>query len=91
MRIGLLTFVVTLAVQAAVTISASACPVCDTGTGEQVRAGIFDGNFGSTLFAILLPFPILLGIVLLIHFGWPLPERRTDQTLAQHERINDGH
>jgi hypothetical protein len=86
-----LTFVAALAVQTAVTFTASACPVCGTDTGEQVQAGILDGNFKSTLFAVLLPFPILLGIVALIHFGWPLPARRTDQTLAQTEKINDGH
>ena len=46
-----------------------ACPVCDTGTGEAVRAGIFDGNFAVNLIALLSPFPILIGIVAVIHFG----------------------
>jgi hypothetical protein len=51
--------------------AARACPVCDTGTGEQVRAGIFNENFAGTLVAVLLPFPILLACVAMIHFGWP--------------------
>jgi hypothetical protein len=48
-----------------------ACPVCDTGAGAQVRAGILDGNFAGTLVAVLLPFPVLLACVAMIHFGWP--------------------
>ena len=60
-----------LAVLAAAS-TAIACPVCDTDTGQQVRAGILDENFGSTLVTVLLPFPILLGVVAMIHFGWPL-------------------
>lgn len=44
-----------------------ACPICDTPTGEQVRAGIFGAGFLSTLFAVLLPFPVLLVAVLLIN------------------------
>jgi hypothetical protein len=51
--------------------SAVACPICNTGTGDQVRAGILDENLGSTLLAVLLPFPILLSLVALIHVGWP--------------------
>ena len=56
--------------------AAWACPVCDSGTGQQVRSGIFDENFGDTLLAVLLPFPILLAIVLVIHFGPPSMMRR---------------
>jgi hypothetical protein len=52
-----------------------ACPVCDTGTGRQVRAGIFDDNFGRTLLAVAVPFPILLAVVAAIHFGWPATPR----------------
>ena len=47
------------------------CPICNTGTGDEVRAGIFDGNFAYNLFATLLPFPLLVGIVAFIHFGGP--------------------
>ena len=51
----------------------SACPVCDGETGQQVRAGIMDENFIGTIVAVLLPFPILLACVAMIHFGWPNP------------------
>ena len=50
-----------------------ACPVCDTATGEQVRAGIMDDQFAFNLFATLLPFPFLVGIVAFIHFGGRKP------------------
>jgi hypothetical protein len=50
---------------------ASACPVCDSDTGQQVRAGLFGDEFGRNLLATALPFPILLGVVAAIHFGWP--------------------
>jgi len=46
-RVSLIIMAV-LAVQAAASPS-MACPVCDTGTGEQVRAGILNEKFGSTL------------------------------------------
>src|SRR5687767_3523097 len=50
---------------------ALACPVCDGETGRQVRAVLFDANFVPNLLAVLLPFPLLLGVVAAIHFGWP--------------------
>jgi hypothetical protein len=50
---------------------AQACPLCDSATGTRVRAGIFDSSFGYNLLATLLPFPVLLGIIALIHFGPP--------------------
>lgn len=64
-----------LATLVAGTTVATACPLCDAGTGEQVRAGILDEHFGRTLVAILLPFPILLGVVAMIHFGGPTAEQ----------------
>ena len=45
------------------------CPVCDTGTGQQVRDGILDDQFGFNLFATLVPFPILIAVAAFIHFG----------------------
>ena len=53
------------------TSSAWACPLCESETGERVRAGIFGDDFGSNLAVTLLPFPLFLGIVALIHFGPP--------------------
>ena len=51
------------------------CPVCDRETGRQVRAGLFDAEFGRNLAATLLPFGAFLGIAAAIHFG-PAPRRR---------------
>lgn len=51
---------------------ASACPVCDRETGRQVRAGLFDEDFGFNLLATSLPFVVFLGIAAAIHFELPL-------------------
>lgn len=40
-------------------VPASACPVCNTGTGEQVRTGIFNAAFVPTLVELLAPLPVL--------------------------------
>ena len=61
---------------AAAVSAAPGCPICSTGTGQQVRAGIFDGNFARNAVATLLPFPFLLGTVAAIHFGWPQRRRQ---------------
>jgi hypothetical protein len=50
--------------------TAAACPVCNTETGAAVRAGLFDDRFPETMAGILAPFPVLLAIVALLHFGW---------------------
>lgn len=47
------------------------CPLCHTQTGEQVRAGIFNGSFGWNLLVTLLPFPVFAGVVGFIYFGKP--------------------
>jgi hypothetical protein len=83
-RRAVLTVTVWLWVQAASALIAPACPVCDTGMGQQVRAGIIDENFAATLVAVLLPFPILLGLVAVIHFGWPF-HRQESQKPALNE------
>lgn len=49
------------------------CPLCESEAGQQVRAGIFNEDFGYNLLLTASPFPVLLGIVALIHFGWPGP------------------
>lgn len=53
--------------------AARACPVCDTGTGEAVRAGLFDAAFAGNLAAVLLPFPVLLALAALTYYGPPAP------------------
>ena len=85
-------FVVVVAAVASASTTALACPVCDTGTGEQVRAGILDGNFGRTLLGVVLPFPILLGVVALIHFGlpWQRPTGTGGSRSIQDQRTEHG-
>lgn len=39
--------------------SASGCPLCDSGTGADVRAGIFNASFLVTLVEVLAPFAVL--------------------------------
>lgn len=50
-------------------LPASACPVCDSPTGEQVRAGIAGDGLAAGLLATLLPFVLTAGVVAAIHFG----------------------
>lgn len=67
---------------------AAACPVCNSGTGQQVRQGIFDGRFGYHLLVVLLPFPIFLGVALALYYG--LPKRRPSVSrAAAHHPVAD--
>jgi hypothetical protein len=69
---------------------ALACPLCDSETGQQVRAGIFDAQFGYNALVTGLPFPILLAIVALIHFGWPWSKGAPHQAVATAGSVSDG-
>lgn len=51
--------------------AAPACTVCQSTTGQQVRAGILDRHFLPTLLFVALPFPILGAITALVYFGIP--------------------
>lgn len=67
---------------------AVACTVCGSDTGRQVRAGVFDGHFGGTACAVLLPFAIFVALGVGVYFG--MPELRVDEveeTGAAPERI----
>ncbi len=74
-----------------------ACPLCESETGERVRAGIFNADFGPNLVVTLLPFPLFLGIIYLIHSGPPWPKlgsgrsmpRRTDDD-RRHSSPSEG-
>jgi hypothetical protein len=57
---------------------ALACTICDTGTGDQVRAGIADDHLGLSLLAVLLPFAVALGVTAAIHFGFPGARNKHD-------------
>ncbi len=62
--------------------SAAACPFCDSSTAEQVRAGIFNSDFGYHLGVALAPFPILIAVMVLIYY-WPTsrPVKRSGERL----------
>ena len=63
-----------LAVLAAGTSAAVACPVCESETGQQVRDGIFNNEFGGRFLAMVLPF-LVVGAI----HGGP-PRRRVQPT-----------
>ena len=50
---------------------AAACPLCDTATGERVRAGIAGNELGPNLLLTLLPFPVLFALVALVYVVLP--------------------
>ena len=49
-------------------VAAFACTVCDSETGQQVRSGIFEHEFGRTLLAVIAPLLAILGIVGVLHY-----------------------
>ena len=62
--------VAVVALSAAVAAPAAACPVCDTGTGDAVRAGIRE-DLAVNVAATVLPFAAVGGVILAVHFGFP--------------------
>ena len=74
----------------AVLLSASstlACPFCESETGQQVKAGIFNDQFWNNVTLTLLPLFILLGIVALIYFDlswlWRKAQREANSPAPQ--------
>jgi hypothetical protein len=51
------------------TTPASACPVCDSETGTEVRAALVGEDLQWGLLATALPFLAVGGVVAAIHFG----------------------
>jgi hypothetical protein len=49
---------------------ALACPVCESETGQQIRAGIFDERFGRNVLLVLSPFPVLAALGAALHVGF---------------------
>jgi hypothetical protein len=45
-----------------------ACTVCDSTAGQEVRAGLVNGDIVSNLLAVLLPFVAFAGVVAFVHF-----------------------
>lgn len=58
--------------------TAAACTVCDSETGQQVRAGIFADDFWITLAGVIAPFPVLLAIIAVYNYGLPNFWARSD-------------
>jgi hypothetical protein len=54
------------------TILLLACPWCETPTAELVRAGIFNDEFLYNVAITLSPFPLLVLVVALVYFGFPV-------------------
>ena len=48
---------------------ALACPVCDSPTGGEVRAGIAGDGLAAGLLGTLLPFALTAAVVALVHCG----------------------
>ncbi len=68
----MLTFLTTLLIN-----TASACTVCESQAGQQVRAGIFGDEFWTTLVGVVAPFPVLLAIIAVYNYRMPRIRRRT--------------
>ena len=66
-------------------VSASACPVWDSATGKEVRAGIFGNDFARNLLAVVLPFAAVAGVAAAVHFGLPLRGRSNGQHTGEHD------
>jgi hypothetical protein len=71
--------------------SARACPLCVSDTGQRVRAGIFNADFGYNLAMTLLPFPLFLGIIYLIHSGPPWPKPGSGRSIPGRTDDDEGH
>lgn len=63
--------------------AASACPYCQSEIGQEVSAGIFNGDFWRNAVLTLLPVPVLLLIVAAIHFGFPSPRQLVPARMSQ--------
>jgi len=50
---------------------ASACPVCHTEAGDQVRAALFGPDLWFNAAATVLPFSVLVAVTAWIYFGTP--------------------
>ena len=60
---------------------AHACTVCKSNTAHQVRTGIFQNRFRSTLFQVMLPFPILAAAIMLLVQRLSVPEKEKETAL----------
>lgn len=66
----------------------SACAVCDSELGRQVRAGVFNSEFAPTTLAVLAPFPLFVLAALLVRFALPLLMAPSDKPREQPNEMN---
>ena len=57
------------------TFGSSACPVCNSGRGKEVRRAIAETNLTTASLAIALPFLVVGGVAFAVHHG--VPSRRS--------------
>jgi hypothetical protein len=55
---------------------AAACPVCDSETGQQIRAGIAGEGLVVSIIATVLPFLVMVGVVAVVQIGGLRAKRR---------------
>ena len=63
----------------AMSVSALACPYCESEVGKRVKAGIFNEDFGCNALLTLAPIPLLLLLVAWIHGSLPWPFGKREQ------------
>lgn len=71
----------TAALTCVITVTADACTVCDSGTGEAVRAGIFNSDFWSNLTMVMAPFLGTFAVLgLALGLPWGRASRKTQES-----------
>ena len=73
------------------THSVLACPYCNSEIGQDVAAGIFNENFGQNMLLTLIPIPIFLLIIAIIHFGWPWTWFSSRNIDSAHVNLSEKH
>ena len=70
-------------------VTACACPLCHSPTGEKVREGIFNSEFPMTFVSMVMPFVVIAGVVAVIHHSSPRiaePRSEAAQPSVQNQR-----
>lgn len=67
MRKGVRKRLAALAALASVSLTAMSCPLCDSETADEVRAGLLDDVFFLNLGVAALPFAVLAVLIASIH------------------------
>ena len=92
MKSAPLKFVAVAGATALNAVTAFACPLCHSPTGEKVREGIFNSEFPMTFFSMVMPFVVIAGVVAVIHHSSPRiaePRSEADPTLRPESKAHD--